>query len=44
MISIPAVRDRLLAGAMIPAALVDRAQKFRRWYRAGCWRSLKRSM
>ena len=31
----PAVRDRLLAGAMIPGALVDRAQKFRRWYRAG---------
>jgi aspartyl-tRNA(Asn)/glutamyl-tRNA(Gln) amidotransferase subunit A len=30
----PAVRDRLLAGAMIPATLVDRAQKFRRWYRA----------
>jgi AtzE family amidohydrolase len=30
----PAVRDRLLAGAMIPGALVDRAQKFRRWYRA----------
>jgi AtzE family amidohydrolase len=30
----PAVRDRLLAGAMMPAALVDRAQKFRRWYRA----------
>src|SRR6266436_5093113 len=29
-----AVRDRLLAGAMIPAPLVDRAQKFRRWYRA----------
>jgi AtzE family amidohydrolase len=29
----PAVRDRLIAGAMIPAALVDRAQKFRRWYR-----------
>jgi aspartyl-tRNA(Asn)/glutamyl-tRNA(Gln) amidotransferase subunit A len=28
------VRDRLLAGAMIPAPLVDRAQKFRRWYRA----------
>jgi 1-carboxybiuret hydrolase len=28
-----AVRDRLLAGAMIPAPLVDRAQKFRRWYR-----------
>jgi AtzE family amidohydrolase len=30
----PAVRDRLLAGAMIPAPLVDRAQKFRRWFRA----------
>ena len=30
----PAVRDRLLAGAMVPASLVDRAQKFRRWYRA----------
>jgi 1-carboxybiuret hydrolase len=30
----PAVRDRLLAGAMIPAPLVDRAQKFRSWYRA----------
>ncbi len=28
----PAVRDRLLAGAMIPAAWVDRAQKFRRVY------------
>jgi aspartyl-tRNA(Asn)/glutamyl-tRNA(Gln) amidotransferase subunit A len=30
----PAVRDRLIAGAMIPAALVSRAQKFRRWYRS----------
>lgn len=30
----PAVRDRLLAGAMIPAPFVDRAQKFRRWYHA----------
>jgi aspartyl-tRNA(Asn)/glutamyl-tRNA(Gln) amidotransferase subunit A len=29
----PATRDRLIAGAMIPAALVNRAQKFRRWYR-----------
>lgn len=29
----PAVRDRLLAGAMIPAALVVKAQQFRRWYR-----------
>jgi aspartyl-tRNA(Asn)/glutamyl-tRNA(Gln) amidotransferase subunit A len=24
----------LLAGALIPAALVEKAQKFRRWYRA----------
>jgi 1-carboxybiuret hydrolase len=30
----PAVRDRLLAGAMAPASLVVKAQKFRRWYRA----------
>jgi aspartyl-tRNA(Asn)/glutamyl-tRNA(Gln) amidotransferase subunit A len=30
----PAVRDRLLAGAMVPAPFYDRAQKFRRWYRA----------
>src|SRR5256885_261978 len=29
----PAVRDRLIAGAMIPAPLVSAAQKFRRWYR-----------
>src|SRR5262249_39084825 len=29
----PAVRDRFIAGAMVPAVLVDRAQKFRRWYR-----------
>jgi aspartyl-tRNA(Asn)/glutamyl-tRNA(Gln) amidotransferase subunit A len=29
----PAVRDRLIAGAMIPASLVNKAQKFRRWYR-----------
>jgi 1-carboxybiuret hydrolase len=29
----PAVRDRLIAGAMIPAGLVLQAQKFRRWYR-----------
>ena len=28
----PAVRDRLIAGAMIPAAMVTSAQKFRRWY------------
>jgi len=29
----PAVRDRLIAGAMVPAALVVKAQNFRRWYR-----------
>jgi AtzE family amidohydrolase len=29
----PVVRDRLLAGAIIPASLVTKAQKFRRWYR-----------
>src|SRR5258708_2134718 len=28
----PAVRDRLVAGAMIPGPLVDRAPKFPRWY------------
>jgi aspartyl-tRNA(Asn)/glutamyl-tRNA(Gln) amidotransferase subunit A len=30
----PAVRDRLIAGAMVPATLVKQAQIFRRWYRA----------
>jgi aspartyl-tRNA(Asn)/glutamyl-tRNA(Gln) amidotransferase subunit A len=30
----PATRDRLIAGAMVPAPFVDKAQKFRRWYRA----------
>jgi 1-carboxybiuret hydrolase len=30
----PAVRDRLIAGAMVPVAHVERAQRFRRWYRA----------
>jgi 1-carboxybiuret hydrolase len=29
----PVVRDRLIAGAVIPAALLVKAQKFRRWYR-----------
>jgi len=29
----PAVRDRLIAGAMLPSSLVVKAQKFRRWYR-----------
>jgi 1-carboxybiuret hydrolase len=30
----PAVRDRLIAGALVPASLVMKAQKFRRWYQA----------
>ena len=30
----PAVRDRLIAGAMLPAAWIQRAQRFRAWYRA----------
>jgi 1-carboxybiuret hydrolase len=29
----PAVRDRLFAGAMLPAGAVIRAQKFRNWFR-----------
>jgi aspartyl-tRNA(Asn)/glutamyl-tRNA(Gln) amidotransferase subunit A len=29
----PAIRDRLISGAMVPGSLVVRAQKFRRWYR-----------
>jgi 1-carboxybiuret hydrolase len=28
----PDVRDRLIAGAMVPASMVIQAQKFRRWY------------
>ena len=27
------MRDRLISGAMVPAPLVVKAQKFRRWYR-----------
>ena len=30
----PAVRDRLIAGAMLPAAWVQAAQRFRRWFAA----------
>jgi 1-carboxybiuret hydrolase len=30
----PAVRDRLIAGALMPAAFVVRAHKFRRWFQA----------
>ena len=32
--TVPFVRDRLIAGAVVPASLVNQAQKFRRWYRA----------
>jgi aspartyl-tRNA(Asn)/glutamyl-tRNA(Gln) amidotransferase subunit A len=28
----PAIRDRLISGAMVPGSLVVKAQKFRRWY------------
>jgi 1-carboxybiuret hydrolase len=34
----PAVRDRLIAGAMVPATLVNQAQKFRRWYQERVFR------
>ncbi len=30
----PAVRDRLIAGALLPGVLVQQAQRFRRWFRA----------
>jgi aspartyl-tRNA(Asn)/glutamyl-tRNA(Gln) amidotransferase subunit A len=29
----PAVRDRLIAGALVPGVLTAQSQKFRRWYR-----------
>ncbi len=29
----PAVRDRLIAGALVPAPLITKAQRFRRWFR-----------
>jgi 1-carboxybiuret hydrolase len=34
----PEVRDRLIAGALVPGAAVVRAQKFRRWFRAAILR------
>jgi 1-carboxybiuret hydrolase len=34
----PDVRDRLIAGAMVPAAMVLQAQKFRRWYQQAMMR------
>ena len=34
----PEVRDRLIAGAMLPAPMLIQAQKFRRWYRAAVLR------
>ena len=38
----PAVRDRLIAGAMTPASLVVKAQKFRRWYRDQVGQAVRR--
>ena len=40
----PAVRDRLLAGAMVPSAFVVKAQNFRRWYRTRVLELFKSSM
>ncbi|HEY2617732.1 MAG TPA: AtzE family amidohydrolase [Acetobacteraceae bacterium] len=37
----PDVRDRLIAGAMVPAVWVAQAQKFRRWYRDAVLRLFK---
>ena len=34
----PAVRDRLIAGALVPAPLVVKAQKFRRWFQESTMR------
>ena len=34
----PAVRDRLIAGAMLPGAYYARAQRFRRWFQAAAGR------
>ncbi len=39
----PAVRDRLIAGAMVPAALVNHAQKFRRWYQSQVLEAVRRA-
>ena len=36
-------RDRLIAGAMVPAALVVKAQKFRRWYQTQVLKLFKTS-
>ena len=36
----PVTRDRLISGALVPAPFVDKAQKFRRWYRAQCARGI----
>ena len=38
----PAVRDRLIAGALVPGALIAKAQKFRRWYRQEVLRLFER--
>ncbi|WP_428392759.1 AtzE family amidohydrolase [Lichenicoccus sp.] len=38
----PATRDRLLAGALLPAAVVAQAQRLRAWYRAEARRLFER--
>lgn len=38
----PAVRDRLISGAMVPASLIAKAQKFRRWYQEQVLRLFER--
>ncbi len=38
----PEVRDRLIAGALVPGSLVVQAQKFRRWYREQMLRLFER--
>src|SRR5262249_47086216 len=37
----PATRDRLIAGALTPAAWYVQAQRFRRWYRARVHEAMK---
>ena len=38
----PATRERLLAGALLPAAVVVQAQRFRSWYRRGLLAAFER--
>lgn len=38
----PLSRDRLIAGALLPAAWYLKAQRFRRWYQEAAWRLFER--